>query len=39
MIKLLSSDGMLIKRPLTAGDQHVTVGFNENQFEQTWSNN
>jgi arsenate reductase (glutaredoxin) len=36
MIELLSSDGMLIKRPITASDQHVTIGFKEEQFEQTW---
>lgn len=36
MLELLSSDGMLIKRPITASDQHVTIGFKEEQFEQTW---
>jgi arsenate reductase len=39
MIKLLSTDGMLIKRPITASDERVTVGFNEKQFEQIWSSN
>lgn len=36
MIELLSTDGMLIKRPITVGDQHVTIGFKEEQFEETW---
>jgi len=36
MLELLSSNGMLIKRPLTVGDQKVTVGFKEEQFGETW---
>jgi arsenate reductase len=35
-VDVLVSDGMLMKRPLTFNDQHVTVGFKEEQFEQTW---
>ncbi|WP_062321951.1 MULTISPECIES: arsenate reductase family protein [Halolactibacillus] len=35
-VDVLVSDGMLMKRPLTYDDQHVTVGFKEEQFEQTW---
>jgi len=35
-VDILVSDGMLMKRPLTFDDQHVTVGFKEEQFEQTW---
>ena len=37
-IHLLSSDGMLIKRPLVYGDGKVTLGFNEDEFEKTWAN-
>ncbi|MBE1556460.1 arsenate reductase family protein [Sporosarcina limicola] len=37
-ISLLSSDGMLIKRPLVYGDGKVTVGFNEEDFENVWKN-
>ncbi|GKV66650.1 MULTISPECIES: arsenate reductase family protein [unclassified Sporosarcina] len=36
-IALLASDGMLIKRPLVTDGDHVTVGFNENTFTETWS--
>jgi arsenate reductase (glutaredoxin) len=37
-IKLLSSDGMLIKRPIIFGDGKVTVGFKEEEFGKVWSN-
>ncbi|GAE33212.1 arsenate reductase family protein [Halalkalibacter akibai] len=36
-LDLLASDGMLIKRPLTFDGDQVTVGFKEDQFEQTWN--
>lgn len=36
LLELLSSDGMLIKRPLTTDGQKVTVGFNETVFAETW---
>lgn len=35
-LDVLTSDGMLMKRPLTFDENHVTVGFKEAQFEQTW---
>ncbi|GAA0464545.1 arsenate reductase family protein [Alkalibacillus silvisoli] len=35
-IDLLASDGMLIKRPITTDGSRVTVGFKEEEFEQTW---
>ncbi|MDQ0352797.1 arsenate reductase [Alkalibacillus filiformis] len=35
-IDLLASDGMLIKRPITTDGEQVTVGFKEEQFDQTW---
>ncbi|EAG1078931.1 arsenate reductase family protein [Listeria monocytogenes] len=34
--KLLASDGMLIKRPLTTNGKEVTLGFKEEKFEATW---
>lgn len=37
-IKLLASNGMLIKRPIVSGNGKVTVGFKENEFEKTWAN-
>ncbi|MCM2675524.1 arsenate reductase family protein [Alkalicoccobacillus plakortidis] len=37
MLELLSSDGMLIKRPITTDGSKVTLGFKEEQFEQNWS--
>ncbi|MCT2535933.1 arsenate reductase family protein [Aquibacillus koreensis] len=36
MLEWLASDGMLIKRPITTDGSSVTVGFNEETFEQTW---
>ncbi|MGG4488508.1 arsenate reductase family protein [Metabacillus idriensis] len=36
LLEILSSDGMLIKRPLTTDGKKVTVGFKEDQFEETW---
>ncbi|MDL4839925.1 arsenate reductase family protein [Aquibacillus rhizosphaerae] len=35
-LEWLASDGMLIKRPITTDGKQVTVGFNEENFEQTW---
>ena len=34
MLNLLSSDGMLVKRPLLVGDDFVLVGFKENEWEE-----
>ncbi|WP_411953769.1 arsenate reductase family protein [Alkalibacillus sp. S2W] len=36
-IELLASDGMLIKRPIVTDGQQVTVGFNEDTFDETWN--
>ncbi|WP_078555687.1 arsenate reductase family protein [Bacillus alkalicellulosilyticus] len=36
LLQLLASDGMLIKRPIVTDGSKVTVGFKEEQFEQTW---
>ncbi|WP_221566710.1 arsenate reductase family protein [Alkalihalobacillus sp. TS-13] len=36
LLELLASDGMLIKRPIVTDGNTVTVGFKEEQFEQTW---
>lgn len=33
MLKLLSTDGMLVKRPLLISDSFVLVGFNEKEWE------
>lgn len=35
-LTLLAENGMLIKRPITTDGEKVTVGFNEEQFEQVW---
>ena len=32
MLKLLSTDGMLVKRPLVVGDDFVLVGFKEEEW-------
>jgi len=34
--ELLASDGMLIKRPFAVEEDAVTVGFKEQEFEETW---
>ena len=33
-LSLLSSDGMLVKRPLLVSDDFVLVGFRESEYEQ-----
>ena len=34
MLKLLASDGMLVKRPLLVGDGFVLVGFKEGEWSE-----
>ena len=34
MLNLLSTDGMLVKRPLLIGDKFVLVGFKEKEWEE-----
>ena len=34
MLKLLSTDGMLVKRPLVIGDDFVLVGFKEAEWAE-----
>ena len=34
MLKLLSGDGMLVKRPLLIGDDFILVGFKENEWSK-----
>lgn len=36
MISYLANDGMLIRRPIITDGKHVTVGFNEKVFLETW---
>ena len=38
MIKLLASDGMLVKRPLLVGDDFVLVGFKAEQWNNIIKN-
>ena len=35
MLKLLATDGMLVKRPLLINDDFVLVGFKETEWENT----
>ncbi|QDP41013.1 arsenate reductase family protein [Radiobacillus deserti] len=37
MIDWLASDGMLIKRPILTDGKKVTVGFKQEQYEETWA--
>ena len=34
MLKLLASDGMLVKRPLVIGDGFVLIGFKESEWSE-----
>ena len=34
MLKLLATDGMLVKRPLLIGDDFVLVGFKESEWDK-----
>jgi arsenate reductase (glutaredoxin) len=36
LLEILSSDGMLIKRPILTDGKKVTVGFKEDQYKETW---
>lgn len=36
LLELLTSDGMLIKRPILTNGENVTVGFKEEEFEKMW---
>ncbi len=38
MLKLLATDGMLVKRPLLVGDDFVLVGFKEAEWEKQLKN-
>ncbi|PQD95224.1 hypothetical protein CYL18_10605 [Pradoshia eiseniae] len=37
MLSLLSSDGMLIKRPIAYEGEKVTVGFKEDLYQSIWA--
>ena len=37
MISLLSTDGMLVKRPLLVSDEFVLIGFKENEWAEKLS--
>ncbi|AWB43957.1 hypothetical protein DCC85_06795 [Paenibacillus sp. CAA11] len=36
-LKLLASNGMLIKRPIVTDGEKVTVGFKEDNYQAAWS--
>lgn len=36
LLKILASDGMLIKRPIATDGKQVTVGFKEDHYDNTW---
>lgn len=36
LLELLSSDGMLLKRPIVTDGTKVTIGFKEEEFEEYW---
>lgn len=36
MLDILSTDGMLLKRPIVTNGNQVTVGFKEDQFGKLW---
>ena len=38
MLKLLATDGMLVKRPLVVGDDYVILGFKEERYAKNVNN-
>lgn len=38
LLELLSTDGMLVKRPLITDDNKITLGFKPEVFEKNWLN-
>ncbi len=36
MLEILSSDGMLIKRPIVTDGENVSLGFKEDEFQLKW---
>lgn len=36
MIRLLSSEGRLIKRPVVTGNGRITIGYREEEYETVW---
>ena len=36
-IKLLATDGMLVKRPLIVADDFILTGFRKNEWKEKWS--
>ncbi|MDF2557410.1 MAG: yusI [Bacillales bacterium] len=38
LLELLSSDGMLVKRPLITDGKKITLGFKPEVFEKNWLN-
>ncbi len=36
MLELLASNGRLIKRPIAADGERITVGFKEPEYESVW---
>lgn len=37
MIKLLASNGKLLKRPIVTDETQCTIGFKEEEFERIWA--
>lgn len=37
-LRLLASDGMLVKRPILVGDDFVLIGFKEKEWAENWNN-
>ena len=36
-LNLLSGNGRLVKRPIAVDDDRITVGFDENEYKEAWS--
>ena len=36
-LELLSGNGRLVKRPIAVDSNHITVGFDENEYREVWS--
>ena len=38
MLRLLATDGMLVKRPLVIGDDSITLGYKEEEYKSKYAN-
>lgn len=37
MVRLLASEGRLVKRPIVTDNKRITIGFKEQEYEEVWT--